>query len=197
MTRVNHRIRVPEVRLVDVDGSQIGIVETRKAMTMAREKGLDLVEVASESRPPVCRIMDYGKFKYEQGKKEKGSKRSGSARVKEIKFHANVGEHDYATKVRRAHQFLGEGHRVKCSLYFRGRENDHREFGFEVMERVIKDCEDVAAAEAPPKMMGRNLIMMLAPDKEKIAKAKKDAERAAKLAEKEAEKAKADTAEAG
>jgi translation initiation factor IF-3 len=176
MTRINHRIRVPEVLLIDVDGTQIGVVETRKAQIMARDKGLDLVEVASTSRPPVCRIMDYGKFKYEQGKKERGSKKSGSTRVKEIKFHANVGEHDYLTKVRRAHEFLGEGHRVKCSLYFRGRENDHREFGFDVMNRVKEDCKEFGVAEHEPRMMGRNLIMMIAPSKNKSqAKVKKAA----------------------
>lgn len=179
MTRINHRIRVPEVLLIDVDGTQIGVVETRKAQLMAKDKGLDLVEVASSARPPVCRIMDYGKFKYEQGKKERGSKRAGSSRVKEIKFHANVGEHDYMTKVRRAHTFLGEGHRVKCSLYFRGRENDHREFGFEVMKRVKQDCLEYGTAEHEPRMMGRNLIMMIAPNKNRPASPPKDSAAAA------------------
>jgi translation initiation factor IF-3 len=108
--------------------------------------------------------MDYGKFKYEQGKKEKHSKK-GQTRVKEIKFHANVGDHDYETKLRHAHEFLAEGHRVKCSLYFRGRENDHREFGFDVMNRVIKDCQGIATPEAPPRMMGRSLLMLLTPVK--------------------------------
>lgn len=163
-TRVNHRIRVNEVRLIDVDGEQLGVVDTRVALSRARDKGLDLVEVAATARPPVCRIMDYGKYKYEMGKKERGKKNT-SSRVKEIKFHANVDEHDYQTKLRHAYDFLGQGHRVKCSLYFRGRENDHREFGFKVMTRVMKDCEGIATADQEPKMVGRSLVMMLAPTK--------------------------------
>ena len=107
--------------------------------------------------------MDYGKYKYEQGKKK--SKKGHQTKVKEIKFHANVGEHDYQTKLRRATDFLGQGHRVKCSLYFRGRENDHREFGFELMQRVIRDCDGAGIPEQEPRMMGRNLIMLLTPSK--------------------------------
>ena len=110
--------------------------------------------------------MDYGKFKYEQGKKEKNAKK-GQTRVKEIKFHANVADHDYDTKVRHALDFLEQGHRVKCSLYFRGRENDHREFGYDILNRVIKDCEDHATPEQSPRMMGRSLIMLLTPSKTK------------------------------
>ena len=128
-----------------------------------------MVEVAPTARPPVCRIMDYGKYRYEQGKKDKSTKR-GQTRVKEIKFHANVGDHDYDTKLRHAREFLAEGHRVKCSLYFRGRENDHREFGFEIMKRVIKDCEGIATPEAPPRMMGRSLLMLLTPVRKTVAK---------------------------
>jgi translation initiation factor IF-3 len=157
--------------LIDVDGTQIGVVETREALRRAQEKELDLVEVAAAARPPVCRIMDYGKFKYEQGKKDRSSKKAGS-RVKEIKFHANVGEHDYQTKLRRAHEFLDEGHRVKCSLYFRGRENDHREFGFDVMNRVMKDCEGIGAVEQLPRMVGRNLVMMISPSRTKTTSGK-------------------------
>ena len=142
----------------------MGVVTTREALALAQKRELDLVEVSPTAQPPVCRVMDYGKYKYELGKKEKGSKR-GQTRVKEIKFHANVAEHDYQTKVRRAQEFLGAGHRVKCSLYFRGRENDHRQFGFELMNRVLKDCEDIATPEQAPRMMGRNLIMLLTPNK--------------------------------
>ncbi len=164
MTRVNHKIRVPEVRLVDVDGAQVGVVPTSEALALARKRKLDLVEVAASARPPVCRVMDYGKYKYEQGKKERG-KKSGQTKVKEIKFHANVGEHDYQTKLRRAADFLEQGHRVKCSLYFRGRENDHREFGFDVMNRVIGDVKDLGSPEQMPRMIGRNLMMLLTPIK--------------------------------
>jgi translation initiation factor IF-3 len=164
MTRVNHKIRVPEVRLVDFDGSQVGVVPTSEALALARKRELDLVEVSATARPPVCRVMDYGKYKYELGKKEKG-KKSGQTRVKEIKFHANVGEHDYQTKLRRGLEFLEQGHRIKCSLYFRGRENDHREFGFDVLNRVIEDLKEKATVDQLPRMLGRNLVMLLSPIK--------------------------------
>ena len=139
---------------------------------MAKERGLDLVEVSPTAKPPVCRIMDYGKYKYELGKKEKVAKKhqGGAGRVKEIKFHANVGEHDYDTKVRHLRDFLEAGHKTKVSLFFRGRENAHRELGFELMQKVIKDCEDLCDVEQRPQLIGRNLIMRLSP---KSAKSKK------------------------
>ena len=109
--------------------------------------------------------MDYGKYKYEEGKKQKESKKNLSqTKLKEIKYHANVGEHDYQTKMRRAREFLTEGHRVKCSLYFRGRENDHREFGFELFKRVIKELEDLVNVDQEPRLAGRSLLMMLSPN---------------------------------
>ena len=146
-------------------GEQLGIVDTKEAMAQARKHNLDLVEVSPTARPPVCKIMDYGKFKYEQGKKQKASRKHQSqTKVKEIKYHANVGEHDYQTKLRRTREFLGEGYRVKSSLYFRGRENDHREFGFELFERVKSDVEDLASVDQEPRLMGRNLIMLLSPN---------------------------------
>ena len=139
-------------------------MQTRDAFNKARECGLDLVEISPTAKPPVCRIMDYGKFKYEEGKKERTAKKNKSAtKVKEIKFHANVGDHDYDTKLRRIREFLGEGNRVKASLWFRGREGAHREFGFDVLNRVIKACEDIANVEQSPQLFGRNLIMRLTP----------------------------------
>jgi translation initiation factor IF-3 len=138
------------------------VVPTGEALELARKRDLDLVEIAPNVRPPVCRIMDYGKYKYEQGKK---IKKGHQTKVKEIKFHANVGEHDYMTKLRHASDFLEQGHRVKCSLYFRGRENDHREFGFELMKRIIKDCNEIGIPEQEPRMMGKNLIMLITPSK--------------------------------
>ncbi len=133
-------------------------------MKQAQLAGLDLVEIAPTAKPPVCRIMDYGKYKYDMDKKQKQQKKHQAAtKVKELKFHANVDIHDYETKVRHAREFLEEGHRVKCSLYFRGREGAHRELGFDVMNRVIKDCEDLGFPEQPPRMLGRSIIMLMTP----------------------------------
>lgn len=152
------------MRCVGPDGSQIGIIATREAMALAERHGLDLVEIAPQAQPPVCRIMDFGKFKYEQEKKDKRAKKHQSAtRVKEVQLHPNVGDHDYQTKVRHMREFLEEGHRVKVGLFFRGRENAHHEIGFEVMSRVIKDTQDLGLPEQPPKLMGRNIIMLLTP----------------------------------
>lgn len=163
-TRINHRIRVPEVRCIDSDGTQVGIVPTRDALIRAEQQGLDLVEVSPTAKPPVCRIMDYGKFKYDQEKKIKQQKKNSTAtKVKELKFHANVDTHDYETKVRHARDFLSEGNRVKCSLFFRGREGAHQELGFEVMNRVLEDLKDLAVAEQPPRLLGRSIIMLLTP----------------------------------
>jgi translation initiation factor IF-3 len=155
---------VPEIRCIGADGSQIGIIPTRQALGLAREAGLDLVEIAPTARPPVCRIMDFGKYKYELGKKEKEARKHHSGgRIKEVKFHANVAEHDYQTKVRHTREFLLEGHKVKASLFFRGRESAHQEFGYQVMNRVAKDCEDIANLEQPPISLGRSILMRLSP----------------------------------
>lgn len=155
---------MPEVRCVDEAGNQIGILPTREALIRAQAEGLDLVEISPNASPPVCRIMDFGKFKYEQGKKDRQTKRHHAAsKVKEVQFHQNVGTHDYQTKIRHTHEFLAEGHRVKVCLFFRGRENTYREFGFEIMNRVIHDCQDAGVAEQPPRLMGRNIQMLLCP----------------------------------
>jgi len=156
---------VPEIRCIGANGEQLGVIATSHALRLAQDHGLDLVEVAPTARPPVCRIMDYGKYKYEMAKKEKSARRNQAAasKVKEVKFHANVADHDYQTKVRHIRDFLGEGHRVKVSLWFRGRENTHQEFGYEVMKRVVQDCSDISQMEQSPQLFGRNLIMRLAP----------------------------------
>jgi translation initiation factor IF-3 len=131
---------------------------------MAQEQGMDLVEIAPNAEPPVCRIMDYSKFKYEQDKKEKAArKHQTQTKVKEIQFHPNVGDHDYQTKLRHAREFLEEGHRVKVALFFRGRESAHRELGFELVNRVIQDCQDLAIPEQAPKSIGRAIFMLLSP----------------------------------
>ncbi|TAN35649.1 MAG: translation initiation factor IF-3 [Verrucomicrobia bacterium] len=162
--RINMRIRVPEVRLIGEDGQQIGVVPTREALSRAQQAGLDLVEISPNAQPPVCRITDYGKFRYEQEKRDKQARQHSSAtKIKEIQFHPNVGDHDYQTKVRHLRDFIGEGHRVKVILFFRGRESAHQEIGFEVMNRVIRDVQDVAQAEQLPRLMGRNILMMLIP----------------------------------
>ena len=163
-TRRNHAIRVPEVRCIDQDGNQIGVIATREALKRSQEAGMDLVEISPMAKPPVCRIMDYGKFKYDKEKRQRESKKNQVAgKLKEIKFHANVGEHDYDFKLRHARDFLEEGHRVKFSLFFRGRENAHREIGFEVMNKLAQDLTDIGIVEQAPRMMGRTLTMQINP----------------------------------
>jgi translation initiation factor IF-3 len=163
---MNNQIRVPEIRCIDENGEQMGVIPTRQALIRAHEAGLDLVEISATSKPPVCRIMDHGKFKFEQEKKKKEQKKKQStAKLKEVKFHVNVGDHDYQTKLRHTHEFLAEGDRVKVSLMFRGRENAHRELGFELMKRVVADCAEIATVEQAPRLMGRNIFMMLTPKK--------------------------------
>lgn len=155
---------MPRVRCVNADGSQVGVVPTSEARALAQQQGLDLVEVSPKANPPVCRIMDFGKYRYEESRKRKEArKHAQSHAVKEIKFHANVAEHDYQTKLEHIRKFLKKGHKVKVSLQFRGRENIHRELGFEVINRVIKDCEEDASVEMPPKLMGRNVAALLSP----------------------------------
>jgi translation initiation factor IF-3 len=137
---------------------------TRQALTMAEREGLDLVEISSSASPPVCRIMDLGKYKYDLEKKEREAKKHHTAtRMKEVQFHANVEAHDYQTKLRKLKDFVLEGHRVKVSLYFRGRENAHQDLGYLLMKKVVADCEDVASPEQMPTPMGRSLIMMMGP----------------------------------
>jgi translation initiation factor IF-3 len=161
---VNNQIRVPAVRLLDPDGNQIGIVSISDALTKARQYDLDLVEIAPTAQPPVCRIMDFGKYKFDMAKKEKEARRhQAGQRVKEVKFHPNVEDHDYQTKLRHIREFIADGHRVKASLMFRGREQAHKEFGHQLMNRLMKDVEDVARIERPPEDLGRFIVMMLAP----------------------------------
>ena len=162
--RMNQRIRVPEVRLVGPTGEALGIVPTPVAQAKARDAGLDLVEISPTARPPVCKIMDYGKFRYEQGKKAKQNRRNAAAtRVKEVQFHPSVGDADYAVKLRKLKDFLSEGARVKVALFFRGRENAHKELGFDLMNRVLADASDIGVVEQAPKLLGRNIQMTLMP----------------------------------
>ena len=152
------------MRCVLPDGSMGGIMTTREAMKLAEEHGLDLVEISPNADPPVCRVMDFGKYRYDESVKKKKSRRQAmvhSRAIKEVKFHANVAEHDYQTKLSHTREFLEKGHKVKLTLQFRGRENAHKELGMEVVNRVIKDCADCMVLDMEPKLMGRTVIALL------------------------------------
>lgn len=141
-------------------------MQTSDALRLALSRGLDLVEISPLEKPPVCRIMDFGRYRYEESRKEKlARKRQATTVVKEIKFHVNVEDHDYRVKLNHIHEFLNKGHRVKASLMFRGRENEHRELGFTLMNRLIKDCEELATPDAPPRRFGNRLVLVLHPQR--------------------------------
>lgn len=163
MTRVNDRIRAPKIRVVYGEGQQLGVMSTREALEKAKSVGLDLVEIAANADPPVCRIVDYGKYKYEQSKLKKTSKSKGPAKMKEVKFRVRTEEHDYNIKCARAEKFLDEGHKVRVQLQFRGRENAHRDIGFVVMDRVKNDLKGMAHVDMEPKLAGRAIGMVLSP----------------------------------
>lgn len=157
-------IRVREVRVIDPEGEQLGILPIEEALTLAQERDLDLVEVAPNERPPVCRIMDFGRFKYQQAKRsQEAKKRQRVIQLKEIKMRPKTEEHDYQFKMRHARQFLEEGHKVKVSLLFRGREMDHVSLGQRMLDRIMIDCKDVASVEQPPRMEGQTLSLVLMP----------------------------------
>jgi len=162
--RVNEDIRVDEVRLIDQDGNQLGVVATREAIIKASDVGLDLVEVAPNVTPPVCKILDYGKLKYEnQKKKSEARKKQKTIDVKEVKFRPNIEQHDYEVKMRAMRRFLEEGDKVKVTLRFRGREMVHQHLGMKVLDRVRTETEEMAKVEQMPMMEGRQMIMVLAP----------------------------------
>ena len=162
--RANHQVKHRELRLIDENGEQVGVVSADEARKRAKAVGLDLVEISPSAKPPVCKIMDFGKFKYDVDKKKKEAKKKQAAvKVKEIKYHANVDEHDYQTKLRRAKEFLGEGNRIKCSLFFRGRENAHTEVGVDLFKRIVVDLEPVGKVEQMPRLNGKNLSMLINP----------------------------------
>ena len=163
MTRVNERIRAPRVRVVSGKGEQLGVMDTREAVQKAKAIGFDLVEVASNADPPVCRVVDYGKWKYEQSKLKKTSKSKSVTRLKEVKFRVRTEQHDYNIKLGRIESFLYEGHKVRVQLQFRGRENAHRELGFEKLERVKGDLKTMGNVDQEPKLVGRNVVMVLSP----------------------------------
>jgi translation initiation factor IF-3 len=163
-TRINEGIRVPRVRLVDSDGSQIGIKSRDDALQYAYSKDLDLVEVAPNADPPVCRVMDYGKYKYEQEQKAKTARKHQSQiQVKEIKLRPKIGVHDYETKKGHVLRFLGNRAKVKVTIMFRGREQSHPERGRDLLMRLAEDVKELGAVESPPIQDGRNMVMVLAP----------------------------------
>ncbi|MGH2525549.1 MAG: translation initiation factor IF-3 [Actinomycetota bacterium] len=163
---MNDRIRSAQVRLVGPDGAQIGIVSTQEALRQAQELDLDLVEVAPQANPPVARIMDYGKFKYERDiRLKEARKKQARVEVKEIKFRPKIDPHDYETKKGHVVRFLNAGARVKVTIMFRGREMAHTELGRRILDRLVGDLGDMATVEATPKQDGRNMVMVIAPTK--------------------------------
>ncbi|MEU0932748.1 MULTISPECIES: translation initiation factor IF-3 [unclassified Embleya] len=166
--RINDRIRVPEVRLVGPGGEQVGIVPLAKAMELAQEYDLDLVEVAANARPPVCKLMDYGKFKYESAMKAREARKNQAHTViKEMKLRPKIDPHDYDTKKGHVERFLKQGDKVKITIMFRGREQSRPELGYRLLQRLATDVQDLGFIESNPKQDGRNMIMVLGPHKKK------------------------------
>ncbi|MGH2982888.1 MAG: translation initiation factor IF-3 [Solirubrobacterales bacterium] len=163
-TRINERIRVPEVRLIDENGEQVGVIPTSEALEQAREKDLDLVEVAPNSNPPVCRILDYSKYKYEQEQKAKAArKHQQQTNIREIKLRPKIAQHDYETKRGHVERFLKQQDKVKVTIMFRGREQSHPERGRMLLDRLFQDVSELATVEQAPLQEGRNMHMLLAP----------------------------------
>jgi translation initiation factor IF-3 len=174
--RINDRIRAREIRVIDENGEQLGIMAPYEALKVARERGLDLVEVSPNAVPPVCRIQDYGRYLYEKEKSERAArKRQKVIVVKEVKFSVTVDEHDYQTKKNQAVRFLNEGDKVKASLRFRGRQMAHRELGYNIINRLIQDVGDAGIVEFMPRMEGTILHAILAPSRKEAAKPKPSA----------------------
>jgi translation initiation factor IF-3 len=160
--RKNDKIRAREVRLIGPDGKQLGIMDKDQALAIARQHGLDLVEISATATPPVCRVLDFGKYMYELSKKSKDKPQSTS-KIKEIKFRVRTEQHDYQTKMRRGEEFLYKGNKLKVTLMFRGREMEHREFGLDVLKRVIEDLAHVGVADSSPRIAGRLAGITMSP----------------------------------
>jgi translation initiation factor IF-3 len=170
LTRINERIRVPEVRLIDEEGNQVGVIKTDEAIAYAQERDLDLVEVAPEARPPVTRVLDYSKYKYEQAQKQKAArKHQQQITIREIKFRPKIAQHDYDTKKGHVRRFLTGKDKVKITIMFRGREVTHPERGISLLDRLADELSDVGVVEQSPIQDGRNMTMMLAPSKAVLA----------------------------
>ena len=159
---------MPEVRVIGEEGEQLGVMNTREAVNLAREKGLDLVEVAANADPPVCRIIDYGKFQYEAKKKaNEAKKKQVTITVKEVKFRPSTDEHDYDYRMKHAREWLQDGDKVKATIWFRGREMTHRELGARILEKLEQDLSDVGEVEARPRMEGNQMFIIVAPKRAK------------------------------
>jgi translation initiation factor IF-3 len=171
--RINDRIRAREVLLIGPEGEQLGVKPLPEALTIAREEGLDLVEVAANANPPVCRIMNYGRYRYEQEQRRKESRRKATnVVIKEMKFRPKIDEHDYTTKMKHVERFLDEGSKVKLTIMFRGREIFHPELGLRILERIADQVSDHAIVESAPRQDGRNMTMVLHPTKKPRPRAK-------------------------
>src|SRR5512139_42033 len=181
--RINNRIRVPEVRVI-AEEEQLGVMPTHEALRLAEEKGLDLVEISPRAFPPVCRIMDYGKYKYEEAKKkQQARKRASTVETKEIKFRPKTEGHDMDFKVKHVRRFLEGGNKVRLAVVFRGREITHPQTGMAVLNRVVERCGDIATVEATPNMEGRRMIMVIAPKPGVVRKAQEAKKAAAAAAQ--------------
>lgn len=166
LPKINENIRFPEVRVIDSEGEQLGVMDTKDANRLAEERELDLVLVSETASPPVCRIMDYGKYKFEQEKKARAmKKKQHNADLKEVKMRYKIDEHDYQVRVNQAKRFLNSGDKVKATINFRGREAQHLHLGQELLDRLANDLSDMAEIQQKPKKEGRNMIMLLAPKK--------------------------------
>ena len=160
--RVNRQIRIPEVRLIDQNGDQVGVIKTDDARRMAEDAGLDLVEVSPTAVPPVCRILDFGKFKYEQRKKERSGTKPHSSQLKELRVRPMIDKHDLDYRLKQGREFLQEGHKVQVVCVFKGRQMDHPEHGYRVMQHVAETLADVSKIESSPRMLGKRMTMLLA-----------------------------------
>ena len=162
--QINEQIRDKEIRVIDSDGTQLGIMSLRRAMEIAEQKNLDLVKIAPQANPPVCKIIDYGKFRFEQAKREKEARRNQRVvEIKEVRLSLNIDTHDFETKKNHALRFISDGNKVKASIRFRGREMGHPELGLEIMRKFSDAMSEVAVVEKPAKLEGRNMLMFLAP----------------------------------
>src|SRR5512134_2620676 len=177
--RTNRRIKAREVRVVGPEGDQLGVLPIDQALRLAQDDGLDLVEISPTAKPPVCKIMDYGKFKYlEKKKQNEAKKKQVVVQLKEVKLRPRTEEHDYEVKLRKIREFLGEANKARVTVMFRGREMSHRELGQKVLQRIIDDLRDVAVIEAAPRMEGRQMFMILAPNP-KMLQSQRDKAKAA------------------
>lgn len=166
--QVNHEIKAREVRLIGPDGKQLGIMPLKEALRYAQEAQLDLVKVASNAKPPVCKIMDFGKYKYEQSKREKEARKNQKViNIKEIRMNPTIDEHDFQVRLKNTLKFLKEGNKVKVSIRFRGRQMTHTQLGEEVLNKMIELTQELGVVEKPPKMEGRNMVMVLSPKQTK------------------------------